>query len=201
MTSKSPAAEGGRGVIHPDGRLMRIILLGNAGAGKSTMAESLVRDRDVPRLSLDEIAWAGGPVRRPLADTLVDLRALIDRHEEWIIEGCYGDLVEAALPHCTELRFLDPGVDVCVEHCLRRPWEPSKFPSLQEQNAMLNVLLEWVRRYETRDDEYGRKRHRQIFDSFTGPKREYRRPAEYSDGVSTRLAASLPSNVAGFQNL
>jgi len=97
-----------------------------------------------------------------------------------VIEGCYSDLVEAALPHCTELRFLNPGVEVCVEHCLRRPWEPEKFATEAEQNANLENLIQWVREYETRDDEYGLKRHRRVFDAFLGAKREYRSVEDYS---------------------
>ena len=98
------------------------------------------------------------------------------------MEGCYGDLVEAALPHYTELRFLNPGVETCVAHCLSRPWEPSKFPSADEQNAMLQTLVAWVREYETRNDEYGLKRHRQIYDQFSGSKREDTNVVSYSEG-------------------
>lgn len=152
---------------------MKIILLGNAGAGKTTMARHLMGDRDIPRLSLDEIAWEQGTEREPLEVSLSELQQFIAANDHWIIEGCYGDLLEAALPYCTELRFLNPGVDVCVEHCRQRPWEPKKFASAAEQQAMLENLIQWVRDYETRDDEYGLKRHRQIFDSFTGNKHEY----------------------------
>jgi adenylate kinase family enzyme len=44
---------------------MRLILPGNAGAGKSTMARWLIGSADIPRLSLDEIAWDGGPSVNP----------------------------------------------------------------------------------------------------------------------------------------
>lgn len=152
---------------------MKIILLGNAGAGKSTMSRHLIGDRPVARLSLDEIAWREGPERKPLAESLAELDEFIRANDEWVIEGCYSDLVEAALPHCTELRFLNPGVEVCVRHCLSRPWEPEKFSSEDEQNANLENLIQWVREYATREDEYGLKRHRRIFDAFNGPKREY----------------------------
>ena len=40
---------------------MKLILLGNAGAGKSTMARRIIGDEPIPRLSLDEIAWDDGP--------------------------------------------------------------------------------------------------------------------------------------------
>ena len=161
---------------------MRIILLGNAGAGKSTMARRLIGNKDVPLLPLDEIAWAEGITRMSLTESIRLLHEFMDSNGRWVMEGCYGDLVEAALPHCTELRFLNPGVETCVAHCLSRPWEPSKFPSAEEQNAMLQTLVAWVRDYETRNDEYGLKRHRFIYDHFGGIKREYKTVASYTEG-------------------
>ena len=158
---------------------MRLILLGNAGAGKSTMARCLIGSADIPRLSLDEIAWDQGPKRKPLDESRTLLRQFINTNEQWIIEGCYGDLIEAALPCCTELRFLNPGTETCVAHCKHRPWEPSKFSSAEEQDAMLSQLIQWVQEYETRDDEYGLKRHRQVFDGFLGSKKEYTSIASY----------------------
>jgi adenylate kinase family enzyme len=158
---------------------MKLILLGNAGAGKSTMARRIIGNADIPRLSLDEITWEQGTKRKPLAESLVLLHEFLGAKEQWVVEGCYGDLIEAALPHCTELRFLNPGIGTCVAHCYRRPWETSKFSSAEQQNAMLGRLIQWVKEYETRNDEYGLKRHRQIFDNFPGTKREYTSTASY----------------------
>ena len=158
---------------------MRLLLLGNAGAGKSTMARRLIGNADIPRLSLDEIAWDRGARRKPLEESLTLLGQFLASNDQWIIEGCYGDLVEAALPHCSELRFLNPDVETCVVHCNRRPWEPSKFASAEEQNTMLSQLIQWVKDYESRDDEYGLKRHREVFDRFSGPKKEFTSTASY----------------------
>jgi hypothetical protein len=85
----------------------------------------------------------------------------------------WGIPVEAALPYCTELRFLNPGIDRCIANCRRRPWEPDKFVSEEEQRRMLDQLIEWVGQYESREDPYGLKFHRKIFDGFAGTKREY----------------------------
>lgn len=75
---------------------MKIILLGNAGAGKTMMARQLIGNRNIPCLSLDEIAWEQGVQRKPLEASLRELQQFIDTNDRWIIEGCYGDLVKAA---------------------------------------------------------------------------------------------------------
>ena len=76
----------------------RIVIYGNAGSGKTTMARKLAREFELAHLSLDDICWAAAGVRRPLSDSIVALEAFIDAHAEWVVDGCYGDLIEAALP-------------------------------------------------------------------------------------------------------
>ena len=151
---------------------LRTLILGNSGAGKTTLARRLAQGREVGLLSLDEVAWDPGPARRPLAQSLAAIDAFIAGHDEWIIEGCYGDLIEALLPRCGELIFLNPGVEACLAHCRARPWEPDKFATPEEQEAALDFLLDWVGQYEARDDEFGLARHRAIFERFGGAKRE-----------------------------
>lgn len=158
---------------------MRVILLGNAGAGKSTLARRLAEREPAARLSLDEVAFQAGTERRPLQDSIADVLAFIGRNQSWIIEGCYSDILEPALAHCEELYFLNPGVEACVAHCRARPWEPEKFSSRAEQDENLENLIEWVRAYDTRSDEYGMQRHRLLFASFGGRKCEFNDPAEY----------------------
>lgn len=158
---------------------MKVILLGNAGAGKSTLAKRLLQRQQAARLSLDEVAFGTGAERRPLDESIADVQAFIAKNESWIIEGCYADILEPVLGACEELYFLNPGIETCVAHCMVRPWEPEKFISAEEQNENLQSLIEWVSAYESRDDEYGLKRHRALFDSFAGKKREFNDPGEY----------------------
>lgn len=79
---------------------MRIILLGNAGAGKSTLSRKLAAKHPATQLSLDEVAFEGGTERRPLQDSIEDVERWIANHESWIIEGCYADIIEPVLKHC-----------------------------------------------------------------------------------------------------
>ncbi|WP_036532676.1 AAA family ATPase [Neosynechococcus sphagnicola] len=158
---------------------MKVILLGNAGSGKSTLAKKLMAKQLAARLSLDEVAFQCGTERRSLQDSLADVKRFIANNESWIIEGCYADIVEPVLPYCEELIFLNPGVEACIAQCRARPWEPEKFPSSREQDENLENLIEWVRSYEIREDEYGLRSHRALFDSFQGKKREFNHPNQY----------------------
>lgn len=158
---------------------MKVILLGNAGAGKTTLARRLLAKEPAALLSLDEVAFADGVERRPIEESIAAARQFIERNGSWIIEGCYADIIKALLADCDELIFLNPGVDACIAHCRARPWEPQKFSSRQAQDAHLEMLVEWVRSYEVRADEYGLRAHQALYDAFAGPKREFNDPCQY----------------------
>lgn len=159
---------------------MNIVLLGNAGAGQSTLAKAMIAKWPAARLSLDAVAFSGGIERRLLQDSIEDVKGWIVGHGRWIIEGCYADIIEPILPLCDELIFLNPGVDTCVAHCRSRPWDPGTFASPQEQEQNLHNLILWVRAYGERSDEYGLSRHRDLYESFAGKKSEFTHPGEYA---------------------
>lgn len=168
----------------------RIVIYGNSGSGKSSLAEALSGLRGVAHLDLDVIAWEPGRpgVRAPAAESERALLRFIEESDGWVIEGCYTGLLELAAAHCTELIFLNPGVEACVENCEARPWEPHKYASREAQDANLRMLVEWVRQYETRDDEFSLREHRRLFDGHGGPKVEYRSNAE----AARRAASTQP---------
>ena len=153
--------------------------MGNSGAGKSTLARRLVADHGLAHLDLDTLAWlpTTPPQRAPIADSLERLEAFTAAGDRWVIEGCYADLLEPATKACTELVFLNPGVDACVAHCRARPWEPHKYESKEAQDRNLAMLIDWVRAYETRTDEFSLRAHRALFERFSGAKRELVTPA------------------------
>ena len=165
----------------------RIIIFGNSGSGKSTLARALASLHQAPHLDLDVIAWeADRPgVRAGQAESRRELMRFIEGSERWVIEGCYSGLLREAAAYCTEMIFLNPGVEACVENCWARPWEPHKYPSQEAQDANLEMLLEWVREYETREDEFSLAEHRKLFDAHQGEKVEYRSNAEALERVST----------------
>ncbi len=100
------------------------------------------------------------------------MAAFVSEHPSWVVEGCYGELVLPASAHCTKLVFLNPGLETCLEHNRKRPWEPHKYASKAAQDQMLENLQAWVADYYVRQDQWSYHAHRQIFDSFPGRKSE-----------------------------
>ncbi|HEY9142712.1 MAG TPA: GFA family protein [Arenimonas sp.] len=154
---------------------MKILVYGNSGSGKSTYAKAMSARHGLAHLDLDSIVWEPGKiaVQRSPEAIAASLQDFMRGEARWVIEGCYGELVEAASHHCTQLVFLNPGCEACLANNLKRPWEPHKYASPEDQDAMLAQLQDWVRAYYTRDDQWSYKAHRRIFDDFAGAKNEY----------------------------
>ena len=159
---------------------MRILVFGNSGSGKTTRARALAEEHDLRHLDLDSIVWEPDriAVQRPLPDVLASLREFLEAHDRWVIEGCYGELIEAASPECTRLVFLNPGVEACQANNRRRPWEPGKYASPEEQDRYLDDLQEWVADYYHRGGSWSYSAHRHIFDAYVGDKIEVGAPGE-----------------------
>ena len=185
------------GRVATTGQQMRIVILGNAGSGKSTLAKSLARTQRMPWLDLDTLVWEPDQVAVQRPDELVfaDLAQFCRESDDWVIDGCYGDLVEAVLRHRPMLIFLEPGQDVCVANCRTRPWEPHKYRSQREQDDHLEDLLGWVRSYYDLDGSMSLAGHRAVFDAYAGPKRLVTRLTELQVMQSAWRAAAATSRV------
>jgi adenylate kinase family enzyme len=154
---------------------MRVLVFGNSGSGKSTYARALAEREALAHLDLDSIVWEPNQIAVLRSTDAIhqSLEQFLAMHENWVIEGCYGELIEAAVPLCTQLVFLNPGLDACLANNARRPWEPHKYASLEQQNAMLAPLRAWVTDYYHRSDQWSYQAHRRIFDAHSGAKIEH----------------------------
>ncbi|MBL8811448.1 MAG: hypothetical protein JNM43_14850 [Planctomycetaceae bacterium] len=153
---------------------MQVSILGNSGSGKSTLARTLADFCKARVLDLDTVAWEPGKIAVPrdpaLACRDIDQFIAESKLNAWVVEGCYGNLVQHTLLHLPLLIFLDPGVEQCLSHCRSRPFEPHKYRTAEEQNSMLPALLSWVQDYYTRSGEMSHQDHLQRFELYAGPK-------------------------------
>ncbi len=166
---------------------MKLLVFGNSGSGKSTFAKAISERCGLQHLDLDNIVREPGKIavaREPGA-VRADLDAFRAAHDRWVIEGCYGKLIEVAAPACDDLIFLNPARASCLANNRLRALEPHKYATPEAQDAMLDHLQAWVEGYYERDDAWSLATHRRVFDAHPGMKVEYTRPAT-SDLIDRR---------------
>jgi adenylate kinase family enzyme len=155
---------------------VRYAIIGNSGSGKSTLAARLAARHGLVRLDLDTVAWEPHVVGVPrnFATAAADVARFCAEHDDFVIEGCYEDLIAASFPFRPRLVFLDPGVEVCERHCRQRPFEPHKYASSAGQNEKLESLLRWVRDYYVRQGPMSHATHSALYAGYRGPKERHR---------------------------
>ena len=152
--------------------MKKIVIFGNSGSGKSTLALRLSAAEGLSHLDLDSIAWLPEfpPERRPIAESRVRIEQFMKSNKQWVIEGCYSDLLEIALPEATEIIYLNLPIKDCIANARDRPWEPHKYESQQAQDANLDMLIDWIAQYPQRQDTFSQSAHEALFENYDGRK-------------------------------
>jgi adenylate kinase family enzyme len=88
---------------------MKILVTGNAGAGKSTVSKTLEENLGINRYNLDPIVWDTGWKEVPREIRNKKISNLIKK-KEWIIDGVSEQALEAA----DQIVFLDYSRRICL---------------------------------------------------------------------------------------
>ena len=155
--------------------MQRIVIFGNSGSGKSTLAKKYSVRYNLSHLDLDAVAWKKTvpPERRAIEESTIDIKKFLNTNPKWVIEGCYSDLLSIVIKQASKIIFLNPGTETCINNCRKRPWEPHKYTSIEEQNKNLEMLLSWVTDYTNRNDEFSFQSHDKLFNEFPGHKEQF----------------------------
>lgn len=154
---------------------LKVMVFGNSGAGKTTLAKQLQCTHQLAHLDLDTLAWqTTQPTQRaPLSDSLQAIERFMAQHTAWVIEGCYADLLRLVSPHANSATFMNLSIAACQDNARRRPWEPHKYSSQAAQDANLSMLLDWIADYPNRTDEFSYQAHQALYDDFEGDKQVF----------------------------
>ena len=99
--------------------MQRILILGCAGTGKSTLAVALGRKLGLPVIHLDAHFWHAGWVETPKAEWPAKVAALV-QGDRWVMDGNYASTLAERLAACDTVVFLDRHRLVCLYRVLVR---------------------------------------------------------------------------------
>jgi len=148
--------------------MTKILIFGNSGSGKSTLAKQFVTRQGLAHLDLDTLAWlpTEPPTRTPLSAAFDSITQFTAQHDAWVIEGCYGDLLELLTTQATDMIYLCLDSGQCIANAQNRPWESHKYASKAAQDANLSMLIDWIGEYDSRTDTTGKLAHDTLFNCF-----------------------------------
>lgn len=142
----------------------RVMIVGQPGAGKSTLARALSRRTGLPVVHIDCIHWQPGWVERD-RDEKIALMRTEESRERWIIEGGLSATWDTRLARADTLIVLDLPVWLRLWRVLRRRFEyaggqtrPDLPPDCPER--LDPVFLRWI--WDTRHSN--RRRARALID-------------------------------------
>lgn len=128
---------------------MKILVTGNAGAGKSTLARRIANDCDLPYTSLDGVVWQEGWKKTPVGERDAHIEKLIAK-DNWVIDGVSGRVLEAA----DIVIFLDVPRWRCIGRAARRnirylfssrPELPKRCPEILIIPTLLKIIWRFDR--------------------------------------------------------
>ena len=99
--------------------MRRVMVLGCAGAGKSTLARRMAAALALPLVELDRVFWRPGWIQVP-REEFRDAVARLAAMPAWIMDGNYGFSYDLRLPRADTVVFLDLPRRVCMWRVIRR---------------------------------------------------------------------------------
>ena len=110
--------------------MRKIAIIGNSGAGKSSLAVALAKELALPVYHLDKILWKPQWVRTP-EDEFTEKHNAIVEQDAWILDGvAYKSTFNYRFEKADAIIFLDFPPEVCFEYAKKRMEEDVLRPNL-----------------------------------------------------------------------
>ena len=97
----------------------KILIIGNAGSGKTTFAQTLSQKLQLPLVHLDKLYWCGSWEHRSREEFDALLQAELEK-PRWIIDGNFNRTIPHRLQYCDTVIFFDLPTAVCLAGITKR---------------------------------------------------------------------------------
>lgn len=156
-------------VIALDALGPRICVMGPSNSGKSTLADAISRQQDLPVVHLDQLHHVPGSKWLPRAPAeFLRLHADAVSQEKWVMEGNYTKCISERLVRATGLILLEINMPVALLRYIRRCY--SSTPRIGGIGVHKERITLEMLKYIVRRAPQNRKRHKRLYDQLALPK-------------------------------
>lgn len=99
--------------------MQKVLIIGNAGSGKTTFAIKLAQKLQLPLVHLDQLYWCGNWEHRSREEFDCLLQAQLEK-PQWIIDGNFNRTISHRLQYCDTVIFFDLPTAVCLAGITKR---------------------------------------------------------------------------------
>lgn len=108
--------------------MTKILVSGNAGAGKSSLGRRIAKKYQLPLYGLDKIVWKEGWVKTPKEERDILVREILSK-EKWVLEGITRDgLLEADVVYFLDIHPLRCAFNVITRFIKNGPGSRPELP-------------------------------------------------------------------------
>lgn len=93
--------------------MRKVIIIGNAGSGKTTFAKKLHQKTKLPLVHLDKVYWIGEWEHISREEFDAELQKELEK-EQWIIDGNYDRTISHRLKYCDTVFYFELPRIVCL---------------------------------------------------------------------------------------
>lgn len=150
---------------------MKLLIIGNAGCGKTYLAKKISKVRKMPVFHIDDIWFKPGGYSKEFERTAQERKQIIKKimsKKNYIIEGASGITAKQFAKKATHMIMIAYDKNVCINSIKTR-----KLPKGQKSTPAQTAFLVQMAKiyYDPRNtSSISFKTHRKIFDSFNGSK-------------------------------
>jgi adenylate kinase family enzyme len=146
-------------------KIKKIIITGDAGRGKSTLAGKLAKKLDIPHYSTDDFYYEVKFTKMRSREDSAKAIAGVYQEEKWIVEGATEHMIEAGLPHADLI--------VCLKHKnIFAQWAYLLRRHFSQDNETVGDLWEFMRHVYYKRYSLGYRKGQPTIHEFIAPYRE-----------------------------